>query len=433
MLTMEVKQTSDKTVTAKDSWKDFMEGLASSIYVIKNVAAALKDMYGAMADTNKQTFAQSNAAAGMGLSDKELQGALQGGSIIGISPDNMQKGLQAFKAEMSDIRATGTLNTTQGQTMGQLGLDISKESQKKPETAVADLVDAALARALKDGDPGKARVLLTKAAGGAAAVADAMFDALRNKNVQKQGYHTAEDLFNRGNSMNFLSGGGIAGATDFTLENNILLANLASIMSELCGDVGGVLAPYIKDLNTWLETNKPQIQDAIESLTNVIKIAFKVTEETIAAAEKPAKLQAEADEKAKKQVDLLHLIEQLQGVNITDPKQKEAWGKSMQEVYKTQTFAPGTGWDSQYPINYKTLDPKLALGYLEAYMNAYGEKTMPPEKELKYDPTGGGRILEIAEAIKKYGAGGFTIQIDNKSDATVKVIKDIGTYLGGSR
>jgi urease accessory protein UreF len=271
MLTMEVKQTSDKTVTAKDSWKDFMAGLASSIYVIKNVAAALKDMYGAMADANKQTFGQTNAAAGMGIGAKDFQSILNGGSLVGISPDVTQKGLQAFKAEMADIRATGTLNTAQATAMGILGLQIDKESQKSPQAGIADVVDAALKKAVKDGDPGAARVLATKAAGGASSLVDAMFDALMNKTSQERGFRTAEDLFSRGSQLNFTTNGGITGASQFTLSLDALTAALGSIGKEASGKVGGALTPLHDALTQWLIDNKAEIEQAINGLVDAIK------------------------------------------------------------------------------------------------------------------------------------------------------------------
>ena len=266
MLTMEVKQTSDKSVAAKDNWATFMNGLATSIYTIKNVAAALKDMYGAMVGTNKLTFAQSNAAAGMGIGAKDFQGILNGGSAVGISPAVTQASLQAFKKEMSDIRATGNLNTGQGAAQALLGLHIADESKKSPQQGVTDIVDAALARAKKDGDPGEARVLLSKAAGGAAALAESMFDALRNPVTQARGLHKAEDVFNRGNSLNFMTNGGITGASQYTLSLDALNTATGSIGKEAAGDIGGALAPLNDTLTKWLLDHKDEIISDIQGI-----------------------------------------------------------------------------------------------------------------------------------------------------------------------
>ena len=56
MMEYEIKQTSDKTATAKNNWKEFVTGIAASVYILKTAASALKDMYNAFVQLNAQTL-----------------------------------------------------------------------------------------------------------------------------------------------------------------------------------------------------------------------------------------------------------------------------------------------------------------------------------------------------------------------------------------
>jgi hypothetical protein len=279
MLTMEVKQTSDKTVTAKDSWKDFMVGLGASIYVIKNVAAALKDMYGAMADTNKQTFAISNAAAGMGMGTKETTTMLNAGNIAGISEKTMLASMQDMSGKMGAIM-TGNLSVAQGTAMGVLGLGIDTEKDKKAPAILSDIVNAALkqARAL---DPGERdyqskleskRVWATQAGGD---TAGAFFDYLMNPNSS---IHTMGALLAAGANSNTFeearSKGDYSpalGATKFSENKAILDNETKGLKQDLYGDVGESLSKLLKKLADALKINEPIIEDAIHNLADIIQ------------------------------------------------------------------------------------------------------------------------------------------------------------------
>jgi hypothetical protein len=279
MLTMEVKQTSDKTVTAKDSWKDFMEGLASSIYVIKNVAAALKDMYGAMADTNKQTFAISNAAAGMGMGTRETMTMLNAGNIAGINEKTMLASLQDMSGKMGAIM-TGKLSVEQGTAMGVLGLGIDTEKDKKAPAILSDIVNAALkqARAL---DPDERdyqskleskRVWATQAGGDTAGM---FFDYLMNPNSS---IHSMGALLAAGAESTTLQEGGrpgaknaVRGAVGFSEDSSKLGNVAAGYGKDIAGDSGAALMGLVEKLTGWLKLNEPGIENVISRLTDGLK------------------------------------------------------------------------------------------------------------------------------------------------------------------
>ena len=149
MLSVEIKQASDKTAVAKNNWRDFIVGLAASIYTIKSVVGALKDMYdvlGNVLKVNKDTTTTAFTAAGMNISPIQLKEFQMMGGLFGIKPEAMNAQAQQMADAMGMI-TKGFLDTNQALFMSFMNRDISTEMGKPAITVFQDIITSALAQA----------------------------------------------------------------------------------------------------------------------------------------------------------------------------------------------------------------------------------------------------------------------------------------------
>lgn len=274
MMEYEIKQTSDKTATAKNNWKEFITGIAASVYILKTAASALKDMYNAFVQLNAQTLKVDFQAASMGMSPRDLQSVFNAGAILGISQGAMSGSVGQLSDKLGMI-TKGEMDPKQATYMGGfLGMNFSNEIDKNPVVVLGDVIQAGLntARGLDKKDPHYQSKLDSIASIIGSLIGDAgrvLYEGLLSEPAHKLGLYNWSDLLNQGNKLNFQTKGGMEGAGEFSIADNELKTAWNSIMHELAGAMGEKLTPVIKELVNYLINHKADIESVITTIANV--------------------------------------------------------------------------------------------------------------------------------------------------------------------
>ena len=301
MLEYEIKATADRTQTASHNWRDFTVSIAASIYIIKEAAQALKDMYGAIADTNRITAGTVYQATGMGMTGHELQSAEIAGGLFGVNKGAMDSMLQQMSRKMGAIKI-GQLDVEQARDMALLndttGLDISKEMGKKSMDIEYDILRAALSAYNKTDKSDTQEIEkimgLVSTAGGEALVT--ILEGLINN---KEEFPTVESLRKKVEELNLTRDKSYKGAVGFDEANNELSAAWKSLMTDLAGTLGTALTPVIKDLVNFLITNKDAIHSAFDGIAHFVTVLLGLDKVSVARNEGDQLMQKAANEYAR--------------------------------------------------------------------------------------------------------------------------------------
>lgn len=283
MMEYEIKQTSDKTATAKNNWKEFVTGIAASVYILKTAASALKDMYNAFVQLNAQTLKVDFQAASMGMSPRDLQSVFNAGAILGVSQGAMSGSVGQLSDKLGMI-TKGEMDPKQATYMGGfLGLDFSKEKDKNPVVVLGDIIQAGLntARGLNKKDPEYQSKLDSVASIIGSLTGDAgrtLYEGLMSDPAHKLGLYNWSDLSKQGSLLNFQTNSGMKGAGGFSIADNELKTAWDSIMHELAGAMGDKLTPVIMELVNFLINHKADIEGVITTIANVFGAFVKLGE-----------------------------------------------------------------------------------------------------------------------------------------------------------
>ena len=270
MMELEIKQTSDKTAVAKNNWKDFVVGIAAALYIIKDAAAALKEMYGAMVDINKGTMKTSFQANTLGMSPNDLQKTFNALGLFGISKEAAGSVVQDLGLKVGAIQG-GVLDQAQTLAFAKLGLDPSTLWGKKPTDIIDATVDAGVNMARKAGgrpqDVEYASSLINQILGG---VGLTLTGGLLSKEANDRGLWNMRDVEKEGARVTFTSPKVLSEGVTGALATARLDTAVGSVKQEAAGVIGGALAPIQDELTNWLISHKEEIYTLIKGIAEAI-------------------------------------------------------------------------------------------------------------------------------------------------------------------
>ena len=252
MLEMEMKQTSDRTKVATNNWKDFVVGLAAAVYLIKQAAGALKEMYAAYIPVAALTvntgfeWGQSstdvqyvqNFAKGRGIDDKQLVDAL------------------TKQHRIMDLVSQGKLDESQVMNYHFLGLDWRQEKDKSPTDLLKDLLKGYM----NHPTPATAQNLQDVLGAGAVTAAQNM---LTSGLTFDQAWQRAIAGTFTDNGSNKDAQGGFNAVDEFKMiTDSIKTLGMSDFMAQI--------TPLIKQLNQFLIDNKDLIKATLKDLTAIL-------------------------------------------------------------------------------------------------------------------------------------------------------------------
>ena len=109
LLDAQIKTTGNHTRTATDAWANFTVKLASSIYIIKEVASALKGLFDNVAKSNQATLTTTLAAYTLGMKPNELQTFQNAFGALGIEERRSLKRLTGLSVPRSALAIIWTI------------------------------------------------------------------------------------------------------------------------------------------------------------------------------------------------------------------------------------------------------------------------------------------------------------------------------------
>jgi len=86
---------------------------------------------------------------------------------------------------------------------------------------------------------------------------------------------TVQEIIDSHNELNFVSDQGIEGATMLTMAMDNITNSAGSMVSEISGLAGGVVAPYVDLLGQWIAANKELIQQRMDEIVRDIADAMR--------------------------------------------------------------------------------------------------------------------------------------------------------------
>lgn len=276
LLDAQIKTTGNHTRTATDDWANFTVKLASSIYIIKEVASALKGLFDSVATSNQATLTTTLAAYTLGMKPNELQTFQNAFGAIGISGPAARATASNLGLAMGAI-SSGDMSIEQAKYIALLGGDISQERNKTGTEVATDLTNLAL-RQLLAGHDSAATITdrLRKASLGGGL--DQIFGFLADPNNRK--------VFGIKNMSDFLRvfGKGPTYTTDESMQKgtegatalNAVNTTFGSQWQLFASTVGGDITPALKDLFDYMVENKSSISDAIKELAHDFADALKL-------------------------------------------------------------------------------------------------------------------------------------------------------------
>ena len=204
----------------------------------------------------------------IGISTETLDLWKASAKIAGLSADSLVSSM----AKVSDVMAnekwdTGKLVAFEKE-LDKLGMSYSELRDLSPDKAVEKIMDRA--QELLAGGAGMSEMyaIINSVLGGGAA------DLLTELNRRGM---TMADLLQGAQKTVFTDSRTNQNAQNFNVEVQTLKTELQSMGALLGGEVGGVLEPYLKDINDWIQENGPMIKSAIENIAKFVgTIAQKV-------------------------------------------------------------------------------------------------------------------------------------------------------------
>ncbi len=268
LLDAQIKTTGNHTRTATDDWANFTVKLASSIYIIKEVASALKGLFDNVATSNQATLTTTLAAYTLGMKPNELQTFQNAFGAIGISGPAARATASNLGLAMGAI-SSGDMSIEQAKYMGLLGGDISQERNKNGTEVATDLVNLALRQLAAGVSAATITDRLRKASLGGGL--DQVFGFLADADNRKR--------FGINNMSDFLRvfGKGSTYTTDESMQQgsegatalNAVKTSFSSIGQLFASQVGGDIAPALKDLFEYMAAHKTDIQAITKQLADL--------------------------------------------------------------------------------------------------------------------------------------------------------------------
>ena len=258
MLEMEMKQTSDRTKVATNNWKDFVVGLAAAVYLIKQAAGALKEMYAAYIPVAALTV---NTGFEWGQSSVDVQHVQNFAKARGIDDKQLVDALTK-QHRIMDLVSQGKLDESQVMNYHFLGLDWRQEKDKSPTDLLKDLLKGYM----NHPTPATAQNLQDVLGAGAVTAAQNM---LTSGLTFDQAWQRAIAGTFTDNGSNKDAQGGFNAVDEFKMiTDSIKTLGMSDFMAQI--------TPLIKQLNQFLIDNKDLIKATLKDLTAILGDILKI-------------------------------------------------------------------------------------------------------------------------------------------------------------
>ncbi len=151
-LEMKMKQQTDTSRAARNSWTEFTMGLASSLYVIKNVAEALEKMFGAMVKMNEQTAVTGLNAFKSGMTYETYLNQILGvGVIPGVDKNAFGKEMESANKLQQQALTAGKYDQNTATALALNGItNQSEELYKSTSQFIMDIFNSTLKKMRSD-------------------------------------------------------------------------------------------------------------------------------------------------------------------------------------------------------------------------------------------------------------------------------------------
>ena len=195
--------------------------------------------------------------------------------IAGVNANGLIGSMGQLANVMNHMKIDGSGLEQFSKKLGELGIvtdsvDIAKMLEMSPDELMKEIISKAQ-EAVKNGNN------LTQVA---TIVGDILGDSGENFFIELDRQGKTIDEFLAGTKKTiFTDSTSNAKAADFAVEVATFKTELESATKLLGSEVGGVLTPYLKDWNKWIQENRDNIKDAVEAIAIVVdKVAGYVVE-----------------------------------------------------------------------------------------------------------------------------------------------------------
>lgn len=253
-------ETGNKLIDAVSTSLNKLIGTARNAAVVLAGTAVAS---GAVESANYKT------ATAIGISTEKLDVWKASAKIAGVNADGLVGSMGKLANVMNHMTIDGSGLEAYAKQLGELGMGFDELEGLDPADAYQKII--ATAQSKLDGT-NMTRITTI--------VGDILGSEGQNLFIEltRQGKTIGEFLTGAQKTV-FTDSLSNQKAQNFNVEINTLKTSIESIGKLLGSEVGGVMTPYIKSLNDWIQQNGPTIKDAISKIAEAIaKIVGKIVD-----------------------------------------------------------------------------------------------------------------------------------------------------------
>ena len=255
-------ETGNKLIDAVSTSLNKLIGTARNAAVVLTGTAVAS---GAVESANYKT------ATAIGISTEKLDVWKASAKIAGVNADGLVGSMGKLANVMNHMTIDGSGLEAYAKQLGELGMGFDELEGMDPADAYAKILEVAQSKL-----DGTNMTRITTIVG------DILGSEGQNLFIEltRQGKTIGEFLAGAQKTVFTNAADNEAGA-NFAVEVNTLKTELESI-AKLTGDkVGGILSPYLKDINDWIQNNADNIKSAVEKISNTTEKIIGKSVDTI--------------------------------------------------------------------------------------------------------------------------------------------------------
>ena len=230
-------------------------GIAKNAAVVASVVKI-----GDMASASYKT------AAALGVATEKLNIWKAAANIAGVNANGLVSSMGQLASVMNHLDIDGKGLQGYSTQLGKLGLGVSDLESMSPDQAYQKIIETAQNQYSAASTPEEKLRVTT-------IVGDILGDAGQQFfiELQRTGTSIAEFLAGAGRTQ-ILDDEDFEKGSAFRKEANTLGEETKSIAQKLGIEVGGILTPYLEEINNWIQNNGPLIEDTIEKIAKTVGI-----------------------------------------------------------------------------------------------------------------------------------------------------------------
>jgi hypothetical protein len=195
----------------------------------------------------------------LGMSTRALDVWKASAKIAGVNAEGLVSALGKIGNIKNHLKIDGSGVSEFSEQLAKLGLGYEKIKDLTTDEAFKTIINQAH-NMLEGTDMSQVAAILNDVLG-----SDAMNFFIE---LERQG-KTIDEFLTGASRTVFTTDASNQKAADFASEVNTLKAEIQSITKLLGSEVGGVMTPYIKSLNDWIQDHGKEIQDAIKKVAEI--------------------------------------------------------------------------------------------------------------------------------------------------------------------